>query len=376
MLKVTLRSFWEHKRRLVLTIISIVLGVSFMAGTFVLNDSFNRLFDDLFDDGNENVDTQVHGEVLFSDPFGGGDQRALHPGRHRRHGRRRRRRAGGRALRDHVRVRQRATACSTPTASRSVPPRARRRSSRAGSTAAALTPYSVAEGRGPDGRRRDGAQRRRRRGRRLRGRRHGHRGDHPVRATRSTTLVGTVLFGTAKSSAGAVSAEFTLAEASGSPAPTATSSRWWRRPRRASARRSSPSGSRTPLPDDVEAVTGEEAAAELSSDVQEGFAFFSTIILVFGVIALLVGIFVISNTFSIIVQQRTRELALLRAVGASRRQVLSVGDRRGRRRRPDRRRSSASASASCWPRASSRAIGDDFASGVTITRRRRPSRRC
>ena len=50
MLKVTLRSIWDHKRRLVLTIISIVLGVSFMAGTFVLNDSFNRLFDDLFDD--------------------------------------------------------------------------------------------------------------------------------------------------------------------------------------------------------------------------------------------------------------------------------------------------------------------------------------
>ena len=58
--------------------------------------------------------------------------------------------------------------------------------------------------------------------------------------------------------------------------------------------------------------------------MQEGFQFFSTIILVFGVIALLVGIFVIYNTFSIIVQQRTRELALLRAVGASRRQVLSA----------------------------------------------------
>ncbi|MGH9275237.1 MAG: hypothetical protein ACRDZU_11380, partial [Acidimicrobiales bacterium] len=65
MLKVTLRSIWDHKRRLVLTIISIVLGVSFMAGTFVLNDSFNRLFDDLFATGNENVDTEVRGEVLF-----------------------------------------------------------------------------------------------------------------------------------------------------------------------------------------------------------------------------------------------------------------------------------------------------------------------
>jgi putative ABC transport system permease protein len=78
------------------------------------------------------------------------------------------------------------------------------------------------------------------------------------------------------------------------------------------------------LPGDLEAVTAEQAAEELSSDVQEGFQFFSILITVFGVIALLVGIFVISNTFSIIVQQRTRELALLRAVGASRRQVLSA----------------------------------------------------
>jgi putative ABC transport system permease protein len=52
MLKVSLRGIWDHKRRLVLTIVSIVLGVSFMAGTFVLNDSFDRLFDDLFEVGN------------------------------------------------------------------------------------------------------------------------------------------------------------------------------------------------------------------------------------------------------------------------------------------------------------------------------------
>ena len=71
MLKVTLRSIWDHKRRLVLTIISIVLGVSFMAGTFVLNDSFNRLFDDLFATGNENIDTAgarrgpLHGQLRW-----------------------------------------------------------------------------------------------------------------------------------------------------------------------------------------------------------------------------------------------------------------------------------------------------------------------
>ena len=44
----------------------------------------------------------------------------------------------------------------------------------------------------------------------------------------------------------------------------------------------------------------------------------------FAVIALFVGSFIIYNTFSIIVAQRTRELALLRALGASRRQVLGA----------------------------------------------------
>ena len=76
------------------------------------------------------------------------------------------------------------------------------------------------------------------------------------------------------------------------------------------------------LPENTEVITGVEAGEQLSSDVQSGFQFFSIALQVFGGIALLVGVFVISNTFSILVAQRTRELALLRAVGASRGQVL------------------------------------------------------
>ncbi len=76
------------------------------------------------------------------------------------------------------------------------------------------------------------------------------------------------------------------------------------------------------LPAGAEAITGTAAAAQLSASVQSGFSFFKIILSVFGAIALLVGVFVISNTFSILVAQRTRELALLRAVGASRAQVL------------------------------------------------------
>jgi putative ABC transport system permease protein len=76
MLRVTLRSFWEHKRRLISTIVAIVLGVAFMAGTFVLSDTLDKVFDDLFAESSEEIDTLVQGEVLFSDPFAG-DQRAL-----------------------------------------------------------------------------------------------------------------------------------------------------------------------------------------------------------------------------------------------------------------------------------------------------------
>ena len=77
MLRVSLRSFWEHKRRLISTVIAIVLGVAFMCGTFVLTDTLDKVFDDLFAEANAKVDAQVQGDVLFSDPFGGGDQRQL-----------------------------------------------------------------------------------------------------------------------------------------------------------------------------------------------------------------------------------------------------------------------------------------------------------
>ena len=57
--------------------------------------------------------------------------------------------------------------------------------------------------------------------------------------------------------------------------------------------------------------------------LKDALGFFRTALLVFAFIALFVGAFIIFNTFSIIVAQRTRELALLRALGASRRQVLT-----------------------------------------------------
>jgi putative ABC transport system permease protein len=79
------------------------------------------------------------------------------------------------------------------------------------------------------------------------------------------------------------------------------------------------------LPAGVEVVTGQTVANESTSAIDQALGFFNTALEVFAFIALFVGGFTIFNTFTILVGQRTRELALLRVLGASRRQVfLSV----------------------------------------------------
>lgn len=74
----------------------------------------------------------------------------------------------------------------------------------------------------------------------------------------------------------------------------------------------------------VEVLTGAELSAEQRAAVAEVVDLFVQLVSSFGAIALFVGAFLIVNTFTIIVTQRTRELALLRALGASRRQVLAA----------------------------------------------------
>jgi putative ABC transport system permease protein len=75
------------------------------------------------------------------------------------------------------------------------------------------------------------------------------------------------------------------------------------------------------LPAGAEAVTGDKAADESASEINQALSFISTFLLVFAGVSLVVGTFLIINTFSILVAQRSRELALFRALGASRRQV-------------------------------------------------------
>lgn len=65
----------------------------------------------------------------------------------------------------------------------------------------------------------------------------------------------------------------------------------------------------------------DEVREDMKKEISEALTFINYFLLAFGAIALIVGTFIIYNTFSMIVAQRLRELALLRAIGASRQQV-------------------------------------------------------
>ena len=75
------------------------------------------------------------------------------------------------------------------------------------------------------------------------------------------------------------------------------------------------------LPSDVEVITGDQLVAEDQAAFAEEFGPFKIFLLVFAGIAIFVGAFIINNTFSITVAQRSKDMAMLRAIGASRRQV-------------------------------------------------------
>ncbi len=82
------------------------------------------------------------------------------------------------------------------------------------------------------------------------------------------------------------------------------------------------------LPSGTIAQSAQDAAEADAAETQEALAFFGTFLSIFGFVALFVGTFIIANTFRIIVAQRTRELALLRALGATARQIrqLVIGE--------------------------------------------------
>jgi putative ABC transport system permease protein len=317
MFRISLKSLWSHKRRLISTCISVILGVAFMAGTFVLTATINRGFDDLFATGFDGTDAVVRGPVLYKDTQQGGTQRDLFSEDAV---------AKVQAV-DGVAVADGAISTTTISVidSKGDPMGGAGPPTIFGAWLPdpKLNPYHVVEGHAPataseitmnkaavD------------------------KGDLVLgrdvklvtpKGNRFFKLVGITKFGDADSSGGVVGVQTTLA---GAQDVIGEKGRL-----ESIVVRAKPGVSPDQLVRNIEkarvaqgadVVTGEQAAAELSQELKGGFVkFFSTLLLIFAAVALFVGAFIISNTFGILVAQRTKELALLRAIGASRPQVLA-----------------------------------------------------
>jgi len=311
MWNVTIKGLLAHKLRLGLTALAIVLGVTFISGTFVLTDTLHNTFSTLFGNIYAKVDFQVRGvaqlgsggnavrnelpESLLSTIRGvsgvsGADGQvtgyAQYIGRN------------GKAIQTG----------GAPTLGVSFDPDQRLSSLHliAGGPPAAASDVVMDAGT---------AQK------------YDFSVGQQVRiltagATQTFTISGIAEFGTANNLAGATLAAFTLPTAQAIAqepgklddinvltAPGADKSAV----QHAIAK---------VLPPGVQVVTGQTVVNESTDSVNQALGFFSTALLVFAFISLFVGAFTIFNTFSIIVGQRTRELALLRIVGANRRQVF------------------------------------------------------
>jgi len=314
MWKVTLKGLLAHKLRLALTALAIVLGVTFIAGTFVLTDTLHNTFDTLFGNIYQNIDFQVRGVAQLG--TGGTATRnsipesllakvGAVPGVEA---------ADGSVTGYAQYIAPDGKAVSTggaPTLGLSFDPNQRISQLRLTEGTRPTTPGQVVMDLGT-------AQK------------YGFKVGQQVRIllegpTRTFTIVGLARFGTADNLAGATIAAFDTptAQALLGDVGTFDSINVVAQPGadKATVQRAIAHV----LPRGVEVVTGQTVVNEATSAIGQALGFLNTALLVFAFIALFVGGFTILNTFSITVGQRTRELALLRIVGASRRQVfLSV----------------------------------------------------
>src|SRR5215213_7531575 len=71
MLRLSIKSTLAHKRRLIGTALSVIIGVAFLAGTFIFTDTIKRTFDNLFADVYEETDAAVRSSESLDVQFGG-----------------------------------------------------------------------------------------------------------------------------------------------------------------------------------------------------------------------------------------------------------------------------------------------------------------
>ena len=314
MWRTTLKSIGAHKRRLLGTCTAVLLGVAFLSGTLVLGDTMTEGFGDMFTEANAGTDAVVRsatevGEADFAER--GLIDRSLVDevagGRRRRRGR-----APDRGQRPHRRRRRRPARRQRP---------ARHRAA-TGSPTTPSTPTTCAEGRAPEAP-----------GEVVIDKAAAEQGDLAVGDTTTVrtpepipvTIVGLATFGDADSQGPITYARFThrpgRRPVHARPGRGVEHRRLGGRARRQPGRAGAAHRRRAPRR--RRGLTGAELTAEMEDGIQDDFlGFFETFLLVFAGIALVVATFSIYNTFSILVAQRTRESALLRALGASRGQVL------------------------------------------------------
>jgi len=313
MLRATLRSLLARKIRLLLSGIAIVLGVAFVSGTFVLTDSMAQVFDNLFANVSKGTDVNVRGVSGLGDSGGDTSQNEPVP----------------QSVLDEVTkvkgveeatgevsgyaqpVDKKGKAVVTGGAPNlgvdwSVSPRQR-----------ALTLKQGKAPGGPDEVAIDAGTARKA---------DFHVGDRITvllkGPARTFTVVGIVGFGTTDNLAGATITAFDLQSAQKYVGTPGTYTDLAVAGAEGISQKDLAGRISTVLPKGFEAVTQQQTVDETTKDIKQGLGFFSTFLLVFAGIALFVGAFLIFNTFSMLIAQRARELALMRALGASRQQVM------------------------------------------------------
>jgi putative ABC transport system permease protein len=313
MIKVSLRNLLASKLRLFLTVAAVTVGVAFVSGTFVLSDTMGKAFDNLYAGLTSGTDVVVRSEAAYDlDVTSGAQRRPLDEGVVATVGQ-----VPG------VEVASGGVSGFALILDKSGKPIQPGGAPTIGSSIGdprLSADFSYREGRAPVGSdevaidagtvKKAGFD-------------VGDRVDVLYQGGRRTfTMVGVVGFGDTDSLLGATLAAFDLPTAQdvlGKPGLVdevdvkATPGTTAGELRDAIARA---------LPDDVETLTGAQVASDGSASVRDAMGIFTKVLLVFAGVSLLVGSFVIWNTFNVLVAQRRREVALLRAVGATRRQIL------------------------------------------------------
>lgn len=311
MLRVTLKGVRGHLLRFLLTVASVTLGTALIAGTFVLTDSINATFDSIFDKVAAGIDVSVRGQKAGTLGQGQGDLREQLPislaGRLREVDGVRR--ADPDLQGSAVLVSKDGTAVrngGAPTFGFAYLPED--------------TTLHVVGGRGPATASEVAVESATlaRSGLSIGDKTSAVVGGRP----RAVTIVGEVRFDTGLAGASIIVLDEESAVKAFAPDGRVQSITVVADPGMSQA------GLRERvaqvLPPGVEAITGAAYAEESKKALRDQIGFISTFLLVFAAVSVFVGGFIIANTFSMLVTQRTRELALLRAVGARRGQVLRV----------------------------------------------------